>query len=155
MTRPSWDQTWMKVADVIAQRSRCDGRMIGAVIVDTTNRIVSTGYNGAPHGYEVNEGCKAWCPRMRGNHRTLDYSNCLSVHAEANAIAFADRRNYEGGSLYVTSACCWDCGKLVANSGIYRVVMRMWNADRHRDPERTIGFLEECGLEVTVLRMGK
>jgi dCMP deaminase len=145
----------MGVADVIARRSRCDGRMIGAVIVDPNNRIVATGYNGAPHGYDVEVGCTAWCPRMRNNRRTLDYSNCLSVHAESNAIAFADRRNYEGGTLYVTSACCWDCGKLVANSGIKRVVMRVWHADVHRDPDRTIAFIEECGLEVTVLRMNK
>lgn len=146
----------MNVADVISQRSLCDGRSIGAVIVDPHNRVVSTGYNGQPHGYDtLGETCKAWCPRVRSGRRTLDYSNCISVHAEANALAFADRRSYEGGTLYVTSACCWDCGKLVSNSGIARVVMRIWSADRHRDPERTIAFMEQCGLVIEPLRMEK
>lgn len=154
MTRPSWDNTWLNVADVIGQRSMCDGAAIGAVIVDPHNRVAATGYNGAPHGYEVTETCRAWCPRMR-TARTLDYSNCISVHAESNALVFADRRSYEGGTLYVTRACCWDCGKLVANSGITRVVMRVWKADRHRDPDRTIAFLKECGLEVKALEMEK
>lgn len=146
----------MGVAEVISRRSLCDGRMIGAVIVDPHNRVVSTGYNGAPHGYNnLDQTCRAWCPRIRGNHRTLDYSNCISVHAEANALAFADRRSYEGGTLYVTSACCWDCGKLVANSGIKRVVMRLWFADRHRDPERTIAFMRECHIDIDVWEMNK
>jgi dCMP deaminase len=154
--RLTWDATWLTVADTIAKRSLCDGSIIGAAIVDINNRIVSTGYNGAPAGYEneTEENCRNWCPRMKqGGIRTATYSNCISVHAEANAIAFADRRHYEGGTIYITRAACWDCAKLIANCGVGRVVQRVYPADSHRDPERSIAFMEECGLEVRAFRI--
>lgn len=81
----------------------------------------------------------------------VDYGNCVTVHAEANALMFADRRTYEGGTLYVTSAICWDCGKMVANSGIWRVVMRLdVERDRHRHPFDTINFLRRSQVQVEV-----
>lgn len=150
--RPTWDKTWMDVAWVLADRSVCDGRRIGCVIVDTNNRPVAMGYNGPPSGYQrTSDSCIDWCPRMLSSDRTIDYGNCYTIHAEANALIFADRREYEGGTLYVTSAICWDCGKMVANSGIGTVVMFVTEEDAHRDPERTIEFLEQCGLEVITL----
>lgn len=152
--RLSWDETWTAVADVIARRSRCDSRQVGAVVVDPTNRPVSTGYNGPPRGLDLPSGstCTDWCPRRQTGDRGLGYGlSCLSVHAEANALMFADRRDYEGGTIYVTSACCQDCAKLVANSGLKRVVMRVTAEDEHRRPGETIDFLRRCGLEVTTL----
>jgi dCMP deaminase len=160
MTRPSWDTTWLGVAETIAKRSLCDGRAIGAVIIDPDNRVVATGYNGAPAGLRAIDGrscqsetCRQWCPRMRpGGERTLDYTNCVSIHAEANALMFADRRQYGGGTLYVTSAICWDCAKMVANSGIARVVMLLWKSDLHREPQRSIDMMIDSGLTVDVRR---
>lgn len=153
MTRPSWDQTWMRVADSIALRSKCDGRQIGAAIVSTDNAYVVVGYNGPPAGLELSfrSSCQGWCPRMTTGERSLDYGNCTSVHAEANALIKADRSRIERATLYVTSSCCWDCGKMVANSGIRRVVMRLdETADAHRDPHRTIQFMSSCGLDVRI-----
>lgn len=153
MTRPTWDQTWMAVADSIAARSKCDGRSIGAVIVSGDNAYCVVGYNGPPAGLFVARGssCTGWCPRMSGGERRGDYTNCTSVHAEANALIKADRSRIERATLYVTSACCWDCGKLVANSGIKRVIMRLDEvADAHREPHRTIKFMSQCGLDVRI-----
>lgn len=152
MSRPDWDIVWGSVAHTISRRSRCDGRQIGAAIVSADNSYVVVGYNGPPGGWQVEDGstCQDWCPRMRdGAERSLSYGNCVSVHAETNAIAKADRTRIDGGTLYVTSAICWDCGKVVANSGVARVVMKIdMKADAHREPMRTVQFLRDCGLEV-------
>lgn len=60
-----------------------------------------------------------------------------------NAIAYADRSRMEGGSLYVTGSICWDCAKVVANSGISRV---LFIADRDRDTTKVVTFLFHSGL---------
>ena len=153
MERSTWDQTWWNVAMEIGDRSRCDGRQIGAVIVTAMNRPVSVGYNGPPAGFDTSEGptCQSFCPRRKTGLQTHDYNNCISVHAEANALMFADRRDYEGGTLYVTSVPCWDCGKMVANSGLKRVVTRVTSEDGHRDPAKTLQLLKDCGLYVVEL----
>lgn len=158
MKRLSWDETWMSVADTVAMRSKCDGRQIGALIVDASNRPISTGYNGPPRGYEDwGETCgSGWCPRQvaRGRDseglRTSYGLSCPSIHAEANALMFADRRDYAGGTIYVSAACCADCGKLIANSGLMRVVMRLDERDMHRDPNATVSFVQSCGIQVDV-----
>lgn len=148
--RPSWDQTWMAVADAVALRSRCDGRKIGSVVVSADNAYSCVGYNGPPAGWVTpTEGdCQEWCPRTLNRVPGTSYDNCYTAHAEANALLRADHSRVQGGTLYVTSACCWECGKLVANSGVSRVVMRVEDADAHRRPLRTILFIESCGVEV-------
>lgn len=151
--RPDWDTVWMSVAYAISQRSRCDSRQIGAAIVSADNSYVVVGYNGPPASFDVPAGstCADWCPRRQNDDQTRDYANCVTVHAETNAIARADRTRIDGGALYVTSSICWDCAKVVANSGVSRVVARVdWSRDAHRNPERAISFLRQCGIEVEV-----
>jgi len=143
----------MAVADTVARRSKCDGRQVGAVVVDSTNRPISTGYNGPPRGFNDLGGqtCSVWCQRRQSGSQHAQYGlTCPSVHAEANALMFADRRDYEGGTIYVTASCCADCTKLIANSGISRVVMRVDARDAHRSPLTIVTFLEDCGLEVVI-----
>lgn len=175
MTRPNWDQTWMEMAISMSKRSRCVNRQVGAVIVTKENRPMAVGYNGPPANWsgaredvsvqihfgtryieEVttkNSTCGEFCPRggASKDDRTTSYSNCVSVHAEANALLFADRRDYEGGTIYVTNPCCWDCAKLVANSGVARVVVQMSEVDGHYDNDASLKFIKECGIEVDVI----
>lgn len=157
MDRPTWDETWMAVAGVVGARSICTGRKIGAVIVDRSNRLVSSGYNGPPRGFDTQDAmdCRGFCPRAAiqpPQLRTTTYDDCYTVHAEANAVIFADRRTYEGGTIYVTSTPCWECAKIIANSGAKRVVMNVdWELDRHRDPTKTLLFLDNCGMEFTIM----
>lgn len=152
MFRPDWDTTWMAVADTMSERSLCVGRQVGAVIVDSNNRIVATGYNGPPANFSTGGSpCSTWCKRQIEREEGLDMTyglTCPTVHAELNAFVFADRRDYEGGTLYVTAACCADCGKVVANSGVARVVMRLDDRDLHRKPHDTIEFIRGCGIDV-------
>ena len=78
----------------------------------------------------------------------LSYDECLTIHAEANALMFCDRREREGGTLYVTSAICVSCAKLVANSGLGKVWVRVTEADAHREPKKGIRLLEDSALWV-------
>lgn len=143
MSRPSWDEYFLGIADAVAARADCTRRAVGAVIVKG-NRIVSTGYNGAPAG---SQGClEGACPR--GRHYPVEeegvlvhlcgcggiwpcpeyarpmtaYDNCISVHAEANALLYADRDKCEGAVMYLTCEPCNDCKKLISASGIANVI---------------------------------
>lgn len=177
MIRPNWDETWMAVATSMSLRSRCVNRQVGAVIVTAENRPMAVGYNGPPADWSgaveettvrVHFGatytedvtskksvCSEFCPRGGSSDRGTSYSNCVSVHAEANALLFADRRDYAGGTMYVTNPCCWDCAKLVANSGIKRLVVRISDADSHYDNDSSLNFIEECGIVVDTLKEGQ
>lgn len=164
MTRPSWDDTWMAVADVVAQRSLCSLAQIGAVIVDRDNKVCSTGYNGAPAGYipiqfwekagnvTGTEPCSAWCERAaeieKGGERLPQYETCAAVHSESNALLRSDRSAHVGGTMYVTSVPCFGCARLIANSGLSRVVFRINKGEEHRDPKMISTFLSASGLLV-------
>jgi len=151
--RPSWDETWMSIADNMALRSPCGRAQVGAVIVTATNRIVATGYNGAPAHLTASftDDCKRWCPHSTSTDPSPCYDDCFSIHAEANALMFCDRRDREGGTLYVTTSCCFSCAKQVANSGLARVVMR--RGPDYRKPQESIDLLERCRLRVTEWRV--
>lgn len=124
MTRPSWDSYFLAIAAVVATRADCTRRQVGAVIVKA-HRIVATGYNGAPAGMP---GCLSGaCPRGRLSydelaHQGASYDNCLSIHAEANALLYASRDACEGATLYVTCSPCADCYKLLKGAGIVRML---------------------------------
>lgn len=180
-SRPSWDETWINVARVVAHRSLCERDKIGAVIVDPRMRIVATGYNGPPSGFTLpdrltaNRPCAEWCPRsatadwiagkppyengedfpkwanagFHGPHP--DYSDCPSLHAEANALSVCERFVRENGTIYVTGDICFGCAKLIANSGLARVVIDGVRPAIHRNPARSREFLVTCGLAVVVV----
>lgn len=144
----------MTIAHTVSAKSKCSRRQVGAVIVSSDNRrLVSVGYNGAPRGFPEEEGqtCKAFCPRASENVVRASYDSCVSVHSEINALLSGDNHLYEGAKVYVTSSVCWDCAKVIANSGIKYVVMCVSEEDAHRNPEKTISFLEQCGLDVKII----
>ena len=152
MHRPSWDETWMNVAQSVALRSRCSRAQIGAVVVSKDQRISSTGYNGPAATFSYAGECIEWCPRAQGVV-PLDnlYDACPSIHAEANALLYVDRSRVEGGTIYITDVACLQCAKLVSNSGVSRVVMKISSNAAHRKPEETIIYLQNCGIEVLIL----
>lgn len=126
MARPSWDEYFSAIAGVVATRADCTRAQHGAVIV-RDHRIVATGYNGAPAGQP---GCatSSACPRGRTSaavkpHLAPDYTDCIAVHAEANALLYADRDKTEGAILYITGEPCVGCKKLIAGAGIEKVVI--------------------------------
>lgn len=153
-SRPSWDEVWLDVAEVVARRSLCDRDRVGAVIVDPRQRIVATGYNNPAAGFPHHGlPCTRWCLRPGRASRpgvalATDYSDCPALHSEANALSVCDRSLREGGTIYITSHVCFPCAKLVANSGLARVVVRAGDVGLDRVPDRSYQHLRDCGLAV-------
>lgn len=117
--RPWWDEYFMTIARAVAARGDCSRQQVGCVLVDVDQRIVSTGYNGTPPG---DPSCLAGdCPAAPGNGPDAVYSNCIAVHAEQNAVAYADRTR-NAITAYVTKAPCNMCDKLLRAAGIERIV---------------------------------
>jgi len=145
-----WDDTWIEIAQVIALRSLCSRARVGVVIVSAENRIVSTGYNGPPRAFKHNERpCAEWCERGRTNG---EIQTCRAAHAEQNAFMAADRSAWQGGTLYVTGHVCTECTKLIANSGLTRVVVQPDNEPRaYRNSDDSYNFLGEMGVCVEIL----
>ncbi|MGN0855713.1 MAG: deoxycytidylate deaminase [Kiritimatiellia bacterium] len=120
--RPSWDEYFMGIAAVVATRSNCVRRHVAAVIVKDRH-ILSTGYNGTPHG---TKNCfEGGCPRCSGKVKSGTHlEECLCVHAEQNAICQAAFHGsaVQGATIYITISPCLTCAKLIVNSGIAEVV---------------------------------
>jgi dCMP deaminase len=152
VSRPSWDDIWSQVADQVAQRSLCVRAQVGAVIVNADNRIVSTGYNGPPAGFEHRHlPCSEWCERG-ADPDGGDMYRCASVHAEANALLTGDRSSWQGGAMYVTKHPCWECAKLIANSGLAALLVYPVEPTppAHHSYNTYKWLQEECGLHVAV-----
>lgn len=125
--RPDWDTYYLGIAEAVAARADCTRRTIGAIIVKG-DRIVSTGYNGAPSG---KPGCltAGACPRGRmdkmevapGSSYDTGSGACIALHAEQNAILRAGLE-CRGSVLYITDEPCDGCARLIEGSGISRVV---------------------------------
>ena len=134
--RISKDEYYLDLALDVAKRSTCLRRCYGAIIVNN-DEIISTGYNGAPRG-EVNCIDCGVCLRQEFNIKSGEhYELCRSVHAEANAIISASRRDMIGGTLYLAgfeydnptieqhiSYPCKMCQRLIKNAGIEYIVYR-------------------------------
>lgn len=150
MTQATWDQTWMKVALAMSERSKCVRATVGCVIVSADQRVISSAYNGPPAGFPAEGPCSDWCPRAQaGGGGSPTYDDCHAVHSETNAIIRADHQELRGATVYVTSSICKGCAKVVANSGVTRVV-HIVDDEVHwyRNNSETEQFLVDCGLEI-------
>ena len=134
--RMSKDKYYLNIADAVLDRSTCLRRKYGAIIVKN-DEILSTGYNGAPRG-RVNCSELGYCNREQLRIPSGQrYELGRSVHAEANAIISAARRDMIGGTLYLVgrsaadgellhdTTSCAMCRRMIINSGITRVVNRI------------------------------
>ncbi len=144
--RPSWDSYFMQLAFVVAGRSTCLRRQVGAVMVKD-KQILTTGYNGSPSGLlhcdEV--GCLRQSLSVPSGER---HEICRAVHAEQNALVQAAKHGVAiiGADLYVTHQPCVLCTKLLINSGIQRVIYT------HSYPDQlALDMAREAGLELVQL----
>jgi len=145
MTKITWTGYFIEVANLIAKKSSCTRRQIGAVIVKD-NMIISTGYNGTPRGIKnCNEGGCERCnnPNIASG---ANLHECICVHAEENAIVQAA---YQGistkGSTIFTSLCpCLYCAKTIVNAGMKKV---FYNQAYAMD-DATIKLFKEAGVEI-------
>lgn len=130
------DLVYLKMAEVWATNSYCRRMQVGCLIVKNKS-IISDGYNGSPTGFP-NE-CED------ENNQTLNYI----LHAEANAITKLAKstQSSDGSTLYVTVSPCFECSKLIIQSGVKRLVFK----DVYRKPE-SIKFLYDAGIEIVRLK---
>lgn len=157
--RATWDKARLAMARELAKRSLCARDQVGAIITDAENRIVAEGYNGPPADFpHGNQPCTSWCPRstahtkrdgliLPGDLKT-DYSDCPSLHAEANALMMSDRAQRRGGSIYVTSFPCTGCIKLISNSGLKRLVIGVDGKHEYRFKMENYNILPLIGINV-------
>lgn len=128
--RVTADEDLILIAHAVALRADCTRRRVGAVIIDTHGRVVGTGRNGAPPGYP---GCLSAgaCPRGRltsdqvapgSSYAAGGAGACIANHAETNAVLFSDPHARRGGTMGVTDGPCNDCARLLAGSGLARVI---------------------------------
>ena len=140
MKRISKENYYLDIAQTVLERATCLRRVYGAIIV-TNDEIISTGYNGAPRG-RANCVDMGYCSReVLQVPRGERYELCRSIHAEANAIISAARRDMVGGTLYLAgkdavtgeilsdATSCAMCRRLIINAGLEKVVIRVSPAD--------------------------
>lgn len=144
--RPSWDEYFIEIVNVIKKRSTCNRRQVGALIVKE-KKILSTGYNGAPTG--LRHCSEVGCLRDKlaipsGQRHEL----CRGLHAEQNAIVHAANSgvSIDGSTIYVTNQPCILCAKMIINAGIVRIVYEEGYPD-----SLAMELLEEAGVEVVRL----
>jgi dCMP deaminase len=143
-SRPGWTTYFMNIARMVATRSNCRRRQVGALIVKDT-RIVSTGYNGTPRG--VRNCYEGGCPRCAGaSGKGASLEQCICSHAEENAIVQAAFHgiSIDGAVLYSTVSPCLLCAKMIINGGLREVVYETAYAfDR-----QTCALLREAGVKL-------
>ncbi|MDP3015602.1 MAG: cytidine/deoxycytidylate deaminase family protein [Deltaproteobacteria bacterium] len=141
--RPSWDEYFMDITHLVAKRSTCLRRQVGAILVKD-KKILATGYNGAPSRLEhcLDIGCLRERLKIPSGER---HELCRGLHAEQNAIIQAAYHGVgiRGAILYCTNHPCIICSKMIINSGIERIVYEEGYADA-----LARGMLKESGIKV-------
>lgn len=126
MNRPTWNRTFLDIAQIWAERSTCSRRKVGAVVVKD-KKVIGQGYNGVPSGKKhcIDGGC----PRGQLSYSEVpagaDYNQfpCTSIHAEHNAILDAGLANCVGATIYVTAKPCQQCQNLIEHAKIGKVIV--------------------------------
>ena len=146
-TRPSVDEYFMEIAEVVSKRSTCLREQVGAVLV-REKHILSTGYNGAPAGLDHCEdvGCLRQRLKVPSGER---HELCRGVHAEANAIIQAALHgvNTEDSTMYCTHQPCSMCTKMAINAKVKEIVFRVPYPDA-----LSLELLKDAKIEIRRLR---
>lgn len=146
--RPSWDEYFMSIVDIVGTRGTCDRGRAGTIIVKD-KRILTTGYVGAP------ENC-ASCDEIDHELNTVIHEDgektqhCMrTTHSEQNAICQAARMGISiyGSTLYTRMTPCYACAKMIINCGIKRVVCK----NDYHTGERSKEIFKEAGIEYELL----
>ena len=140
----SWDEYFMSLAHLSAVRSKDPSTQVGAVIVDSNNKVVGLGYNGFPRGCDDKE-----FPWEREGE-FLDTKYAYVVHAELNAILNANKL-IDNCRLYVSLFPCNECSKAIIQSGIKEII---YESDKYKDLDQfkaSKKMLEKAGVKLRQL----
>ena len=144
----TWDEYFMGIAKLTAGRSKDPNTQVGACIVSKDNRILSTGYNGAPNNFSDDD-----FPWERDG-APLDTKYMYVCHAEANAIDNfrGYKKEMEGSRIYVDLFPCNECAKKIIQNGIKEVI---YLSDKYKDTDSTIAakfLFDTCGIKYRQLK---
>jgi dCMP deaminase len=149
MARPSWDEYFMEIAKVVAERATCDRGRNGAVLA-RDKRILTTGYVGAPKGLEHCDEIGHLMSDVVDSEGKISKHCVRTAHAEQNAIVQAALHGVstKGATLYVKFEPCFTCAKMIINAGITRVVCEK----KYHAGEMTRKFFKDAGVELVHLK---
>jgi len=132
--RISREKYFMEIAKIVAKRSPCLSRQVGAIIVGD-NKIISTGYNGPPSGYPH---CRKCNRKVSGQ----DLDSCPAIHAEVNALLLCSHSRIKPETIYVTLEPCFNCCKLIATYDIKNIVF----LNKYAVSDLCNNFLKQCNI---------
>jgi len=142
-TRPSWDEYFLKLSDLVSTRSTCPRLHVGAILV-RDRMVISTGYNGAPR---KTDQCDEVGCRIENDHCTR------TVHAEANAVIQAAYHGIstKGSTLYTRYFPCEHCAKVLINAGVGRVVF----SEIYKNIDQTFArdLFKQAGVKVDKIKI--
>lgn len=140
-----YDKAYMKMAMAMSNLSYAQRKKVGSIIVSKDDQVIAQGYNGTPVGW--NNCCERMDPVTK---RLVTIPECL--HAESNAITKCAKymNSTQDSTIYVTLSPCFDCAKLIIQSGIKRVVFH--EVYRNLDGVR---FLSQCGVKIEQINMSE
>ncbi len=144
----SWDEYFMGIAELSAQRSKDPSTQVGACIVSKDNKILSVGYNGMPRCCD--DDLFPW-DREGGNLDTKYFYVC---HAELNAILNFRGGTLEGSRVYVTLFPCNECAKAIIQSGITEII---YKSNKYAGTDANVAstrMFEAAGVKMTPYTMG-
>jgi len=145
----NWDEYFMGIAMLSAQRSKDNSTQVGACIVNDEKKIVAVGYNGMPTGCDDDD-----MPWEREADSALDTKYPFVCHAELNAILNRNSANLKGCTLYVTLFPCNECAKAIIQSGIKKVV---YHCNKYADTDGVKAsdiLFRKCGVETVEYKSG-
>ena len=149
--RPSWDEYFMMLSDIVKKRANCTRRKVGSIVV-RENRIITTGYNGTPNKIKncTEGGCIRCSKRDKKQIEWFEYEeSCICIHAEQNAIIQAAYIGIstKGSTMYSTTNPCSSCAKMLINAGVARLIYRQ----EHHDLEG-IKLLKKAKIETVLFK---
>jgi len=148
--RPSWDEYFLEVAQLVAKRATCLRRRVGAVLVKD-KKILATGYNGAPSGLKhcIDIGCLREKLKIPSGER---HELCYGLHAEQNVLLQAALYGIstKGSSLYITNQPCVICAKMLINAGIKEIIISNGYPDKLAKE-----FLKEAKIKLRTVQGAK
>lgn len=140
----SHEKKWLEACDFLSKKfSTCAKRQYFAVILAPNKRVVGMGYNGSPPG--MDHCVDGACPRLHEDSASgSSYDNCISQHAEQGALLWSDPALRQGGTLIVNGPPCMGCAKLIASSGVKRIVF--YEDGSYKDWNQVALFLFKAGI---------
>jgi len=149
MARPSWDEYFIKLSQIAAERATCDRGKSGCVIVKD-KRILATGYVGSPPGMPHCDEAGHLMKKVFDEDGSVSQHCVRTIHAEQNAILQAAKFGtpIEGSTLYVKMEPCRSCAMMIISAGIKRVVCEK----KYHSGQETRDLFRDAGVELVVLK---